>query len=94
MHAQGRANAGQKIQRDQETPTAISKQPGAKAGDYTCPLHTPHKGWANHLSHPSGQPLAAPLPAPSTKSKLPSKLTYEGIEQARETVTCSRSSLL
>ena len=71
MHAQGRANAGQKIQRDQETPTAISKQPGGKAGDYTCPLHTPHKGWANHLSHPAS-------PAPGC---TPTLTLYKG--QAR-----------
>ena len=90
----------QKTQKDQRTPTATSEEPGAKSGcqeQNQGTVHapsTPPKGWANHLSHPSGQPLDAPVPSPYTKNKLPSKLTHEGIEQARETVTCSRSSLL
>ena len=42
-----------------ENPTATFEEPGAKAGTKAgycaCPLHTtPPKGWANHLSHPSG----------------------------------------
>ena len=32
------------------------EEPGAKPGYCPCPLHTtPPKGWAKHLSHPSGQ---------------------------------------
>lgn len=38
-----------------KSPTATSKQLGAKAGYYACTLHTaPPKRWANHLSSPSG----------------------------------------
>ena len=36
-----------------KNPTATFEEPGAKAGYCTCPLHTPPKGWAKHLSHPS-----------------------------------------
>ena len=36
----------------------ISQNPGTKPGYCMCPLHiTPPKGWANHLSCPSGLPL-------------------------------------
>ena len=36
-------------------PTATFGEPGAKAGYCAYPLHTPPpKGWAIHLSHPSG----------------------------------------
>ena len=38
-----------------KNPTATFEEPGAKAGYCTCPLcTTPPKGWAKHLSHPSG----------------------------------------
>ena len=38
--------------------TTTSQKPGTKPGYCTCPLHiTPPKGWANHLSCPSGLPL-------------------------------------
>ena len=41
-----------------ENLTTTSQKPETKPGYCTCPLHiTPPKGWANHLSCPSGLPL-------------------------------------
>ena len=37
--------------KETKTPLVTSKEPEAKVGYCTCPLHI--KGWANHLSHPS-----------------------------------------
>ena len=45
-----------------KNPTTTSEELGAKAGYCACPLHTaPPRGWANHLSHPSG-PTPGPTP--------------------------------
>ena len=66
--------------RDQEKyPTATFEEPRAKAGYCARPLHTtPPKGWAKHLSHPSGPipgrtatltPYKEQAPAPSPQGK-------------------------
>ena len=45
-----------------EEPGANAGGSGARAGYYTCPLHTtPPKRWAKHLSHPSG-PISGHTP--------------------------------
>ena len=75
-----------------KNPTATSGDLGAKAGYCACPLHsTPPKGWVNHLSHPS-----SPTPGHAstlTPYKEPAHIPLVS-EQARKTVTCSRSPLL
>ena len=44
-----------RYKKTKKTPTATSEELGAKAGYCACPLHpAPPKGWAKHLSHPSG----------------------------------------
>ena len=49
------ANAEQIIQRDQKAQLPLLKSPEKKQGTAHSPLHkTSPKGWANHLSHPSG----------------------------------------
>ena len=59
--------------------TATSKDPGAKTVYSTCALHTPPpKGWAIHLSHPSG-PICGHTPT---------------ITPCKEPVACYSSPLL
>ena len=54
MHAQLEQISNNKIQKDQNL-TATSEVPGAKAEYSARSLHTaPPRGWADHLSHPSG----------------------------------------
>ena len=65
---------------------------GAKTGHCTYPLHTtPPKGWAKHLSHPSGPtPGHTPTLTPYKEQAFPPS----GSKQARESVVCSCSPLL
>ena len=58
------ANYGQKDTNRPKNPTAISEEPGAKAGVLS--LHwTPPERWAKHLSHPSSPtPGHTPTPTP------------------------------
>ena len=57
-----------KVQKDQRNPTPTSEEPGAKVGYCACPLHTLPKGWADHLSHPSGlTPGHSPVLTPYRK---------------------------
>ena len=69
-----------------------SRRSGAKAGYCACPLHTmPPKGWANHLSHPSGMtPGHTPTLTPYKEQARP----HSGSKQAREPVVCSCYPLL
>ena len=77
-----------KIQKDQKKPTATSEEPEQKQGTAHAPLHTaPPKGWAEHLSHPSGPiPGHTPTLTPYEESARPPFR-----EQARESVACSCS---
>lgn len=47
-----------------KVPSAASEESGdVRSKSRAGPLHmTPPKGWADHLSHPSAQPLDTPLP--------------------------------
>ena len=86
------ANYEQAIKKT-KTPTATSKEAGAKAGYCTCPRHTPPpKGWVNHLSHPS-----SPIPE-HTPTHVPCQGPADLFPQLREwtrvTVTCISSPLV
>ena len=67
------ANSGPKDTKRPKNPTATFEEPGAKAGYCTCPLHTtPPKGWAKHLSRPSGlTPGHTPTRIPYKKQACP-----------------------
>ena len=76
------------IQRDQKSNCHFWR-PGAKQGYFACLLHTtPTKGWANHLSSPSGLTLDTALHSPHIRNQLSS------LEQARETAAFYHSPLL
>ena len=52
--------------------SVASEGPGAKAGYCACPLHrVPPKGWAKHLSHPTGQTPGHTPPIPKKEQTHP-----------------------
>ena len=52
-------------------PTATSEEPGAKAGYYTCPLHsTPPDAGQNTKAIPPVRPMDTPLPSPHIRNQL------------------------
>ena len=89
-----------KGQKDQKRPIPTFEEPGAKnrvlgakAGHCSYPLHTtPPKGWAGHLSHPSGPTPGHTLTL--TPYKEPARPPASASKQAREPVACSSSPLL
>ena len=87
MHAQYRANPGQKIQRP-KSQWKLLKSLEQKQGTEHAPC-TP-KGWANHLRQPSG--LSPGHTPPLTPYKEQACLPLpSGNEQTRERVVCSQS---
>ena len=79
MHSCGKLRTT-RCKKTKKTPTAISEEPGAKAGYYACPLHTASpKGWADRLSHPSSPTTDIPLPSPHKRNQLFGKGAREHI---------------
>ena len=79
MHSCGKLRTT-RCKKTKKTPTAISEEPGAKAGYYACPLHTASpKGWADSLSHPSSPTMVIPLPSPHKRNQLFGKGAREHI---------------
>ena len=58
-----------KIQKDQQNPTAISEELGAKAGYCACPLHTTLPKGRAHVTPPA-PPLDPPLASPHMRNQL------------------------